>query len=228
MEEERKRTATYTFYSSLFPFPRSVTNVSVPLYQAAKQLFPEKFEKQIICDIFEAWNQQVALKELKDGPKQDANRFCRPKQYFGYLYDGIVYQSLVQTVSYKNPTDSCLYTKLNIKLSNDGFLYPDPAELKVFKENVRRHYGTTWCLLDRDELQNWFRPLMDFAVWWLQMSKKDLVFKLWYNFDFSRIDFFAFQKVEVNGEKLALTISFEPGGPMIDFEDDGWTFEDEE
>jgi len=105
--------------------------------------------------------------------------------------------------------------ELNIKLSNDGFIYINEYTLKTKAINKSARGYDGWAVLDTPD-QSEFRPLIDFARVWFQTHA--LKFVIHYNFIESRIDFHVYN----NAEKSSLIITFEPGYPESIVKEDYW------
>ena len=106
---------------------------------------------------------------------------------------------------------------LNVKLSNDGYLYSKNEEWNTFKNNIRRHDGDRrWCALDKTEVIQWFQPLISFAQSYLESTHiKCQAFHIYY---VDRIDFGAY----CADTNESLTVTYEPWSPFVDFEEDFW------
>jgi len=167
-----------------------------PDYGDIKAKFPEKFNFEIINQHFEAFAAKKA--DLEDV------KISRVK----YAYDHLRYQSDI-----RRTTDDEGERSYYISMSNDGFLYPDSAELQVFRSKIRRRRSETWCMLDKKEISK-FPSLVLYAQQFLKLGN-EIQCQVFYNFIEDRLDFKAFNRKD----KKVLVITFEPGYPVSEFED---------
>lgn len=214
-EEFQVSSREYEFYRQIFPHPFSPFAVAKMQYDRAIERFPERFNMSKIGEIFDAWNS--ALRSPLTYRDLDSMAESR---HILYTYDNLTYRSTCWKSRYTLKTSIEEIMQLDIKLSNDGYLYKPSRDLRTTKRNIKRHDNTsTWCILDRSEAQ-WFRPLIAFAKKFFGIER--VKFKVFYNFESERIDFKAFD----NPNSRSLAITFEPGGPFVDFED-GWLESDD-
>jgi len=210
MENIVAKSPEYEFYRSLFPgagaFVRPLGGLQ---YDQAKALFADRFKLTHLTEILNSW-QNSAPQLTTDNFD---NYYGKEVVYF-YHYDKLLYRSTLWGTTWQEPKGKRLIRSLNIKLSNDGFLYPHTNELKVFRSDIRRHDGDShWTLLDREQAITTFSHHIAFAKSYFKTTKV-LDVKVFYNFFMDRIDFKAWF-----GED-ELVISYEPGFPETDFNDE--------
>jgi len=112
-----------------------------------------------------------------------------------------------------------IYTKLvaplkkqpfnSVGLSNDGYIYSD--KLKTFKNDIKRHHSETWSILDKNCLPE-FESIINWCEKRVDRNNPRVV--VFYNFEEERVD------IKVYGLYNSITITFEPGYPEIDFNDE--------
>lgn len=137
--------------------------------------------------------------------------------YF-YDFDELNYRATLELSAFKTPEGGpVLKFALNLRLSNDGFLYPPSNQLtlKVAK-TVPNHNCDGWHLLDESELAKFPRAIM-FAQTILGTSDRPPCF-LYYHEDEQRMDL---KFRDVTSTRYVF-VQFEPGYPVHDFTDDLW------
>jgi hypothetical protein len=112
-------------------------------YEQAKDLFPERFNLNNLASILTSW--KTAPTPLTTDLFAD---FDQKTKYYFYEHDRLLYRSTLWGVQWAEKTDARLINSLNLRLSNDGFLYPETKEIKTNRENIKRHGLTGWSLLD--------------------------------------------------------------------------------
>lgn len=216
--------STFQYYQRLFPDQADSQDITKTLlYQQAKQLYPERFNLDTIGKIFESWkaclrpdhpflaSSDLKVKKLRMTLQSIIDSY-REREFQPYVYDKVTYLSTVWTSKF---AEFLANRQLDIKLSNNGFLFPETKELKVFKEKITRHdESATWCQLDCSEVKKWFSSMMQFTEKFLGKTAEH---KVWYNFHTNHIDFKSFSNT--GKPLLAICITMESGGPFIDFED---------
>jgi hypothetical protein len=201
--------AIFDYYTgALFPQPlRTVIPLANMVYDLAKKTYSERFDLSRIGTIFTAWSVSV--------PLLNANNFATylPKtQSFQYEFDKFTYKSTVLCEEY-TPKGRPLCRNIMIKLSNDGFLYSKTQELQLKQSNLKRHHSETWCELAASEVIRWFQPLINYACSYFSVQQAKV--KVFYSYDEDIIDFFGW-----NTNDNLIMITFEPGYPDDDFEDE--------
>jgi hypothetical protein len=195
------------YFNSLFPTSSngkmSVQHKLGLPYDAVLKLYPDRFNFALINNNFAAlaarlpteyavlWRNETTVYEF------DKLRYCSTRDVVRYNYLGTP-----QTV-------------LNVRLSNDGFLYPLPSSLNVFQPQVSRHHSATWALLDRTEIARFPAVVAWCDRTALAHTVENIRYQVFYNFMEDRIDVKA---ISGNGKDVVL-VTFEPGFPEEGFDD---------
>ena len=155
------------------------------------------------------------------------------KKYMHYIHEKIEYVGTVFLIEHLNKFGK-LIKNLNIKLvapqrsnlsnevglSNDGFVYyPSKDKIHIVEEGIQRYNSNTWASLDEKYISE-FSSIINWCKIRLGCSGQGgrAKVKLFYNFKEERIDIKIFG-VEKWYDKM-ITITFEPGYPEFDFDDE--------
>jgi hypothetical protein len=111
-----------------------------------------------------------------------------------------------------------LERKLNIKLPNNGFIYPDTTELSVFTSALTRLRSSTFIKLDRSHLSQ-FPHLIDFAKSYLKVPQVHC--QLYYDYHNDKFDFKAFSSEDNRNDGVCFSFHH---FPTVDdeFDDEYW------
>jgi hypothetical protein len=150
---------------------------------------------------------------------------------FQYIYDSLTYQGVVDCGPYwcTNRTNWVV----NVRLSNDGFLYPHPDELKGQPFKRSHHKGRSgWYTVS--EKGGYFSAITKYVANWMKLPFQSVIM---YNPYCQRLDMYfrAIDKVDLTlarcadgeltsscSQPYSFNISFEPGAPVTSFDDDLW------
>jgi hypothetical protein len=167
----------------------------------------DRFLLNNLDEIFNSWKSA-----LDAGNYQLPSTVMQGSLYLPYLHDHHTYLSTMYLMSLLTGQ-----TNLEIKLANNGFIYPHDGELQVDRRGVSRHHGNGWCVLNKSNLIH-FKKMFNFCKQYLG-DDGSLCCRLYYNFNCDRFDFKCHQKSSNKG----VVITFEPGYPMDDdLDTDHW------
>ena len=215
MQSQKESSDTYKFFKTIYPEPGVVehniqskvddikTNLIRLVEQSKIVQYSEFFKLSEIDDIF-----SDALIYLNNFERKfNMFELIQPSTFI-YLHRKIRYLGTIYIDNFENHLGQSI-RNLNIKLSNDGFVYTN--KVNAFRENIERHSSKTWCLLDRE-----YNDEFDSILKWCKkkLNCKSRV-KIFYNFKEERLDIKVF-----GNNKRTITITFEPGYPEIDFDDE--------
>lgn len=181
-------------------------------YDDLRRSIPERFDLSKLDEVFLSWNtswQSVTGKSAFSLENQNAFISVELE------HDHHVYRSDVKvTHVYRNSRRERMLT---IKLPNNGFIYPHPHELTVFKSAEFRHRSNTYVKLDAVHLAQ-FPHMLDFARAYL--SSASVSVKMFY--DFSN-DAFDFKVYNVRGGADSVCFSFHHLDTLDhEFDEDYW------
>ena len=210
------------FYDSLFPASRVVVQVNQigVNFEALRSLFPERVLLNRLDGIFQAWEQGHATlpDHLKVSVTNLPNGGVGPNRVVLYDYDNYTYRSTVLFTHYHQ----C--PRIEIKLSNDGFIYPPRRELALDPSYQRRnvhHQRTNWVRLTDDTVRVHFPSILKGVKTILNMQPQDRIYGkvLYHEFD-ERVDFL-FVNDGAN-PSFGVLVAFEPGHPEHYHQNDAW------
>ena len=139
------------FYDSLFPASRVVVQVNQigVNFEALRSIFPERVLLNRLDGIFQAWKQghETLPAHLKVSVTNLPTGGVGQNRVVLYDYDSYKYRSTVSFTHYHE----C--PRIEIKLSNDGFIYPPSGELSLnatYRSDAVHHQRTNWARLCDD------------------------------------------------------------------------------
>lgn len=212
-----------SFYDSLFPASRVVVQVNQigVSFAALRSLFPERVLLSRLDDIFRAWelghetlpaHLKVSVANPPTGGFNGQNRVVL------YDYDNYKYRSTLLFTHYHD----C--PRIEIKLSNDGFIYPPRGELSLnhsFESDAVHHQRTNWVRLSDETIRVHFPSILGGVKKILNMQPEERVYgKVLYHEIDERVDFL-FVNAEEN-PTFGLLVAFEPGHPEHYHRNDAW------
>jgi hypothetical protein len=176
-------------------------------YEQLRTMLPERFDLAVLDVVFQSWhavtNGKLGALTLND----PTARFEIVFEHDHHLYRS---DSYISHCINKQDTER----KLNIKLPNNGFIYP---HFSVFKSAAPRHRSTTFVKLDRSHL-NQFPHLIAFAKLYLNASEVHC--QLFYDYENYKFDFKAFSNKNRND---GICFCFHQFDPVDDeFDEDYW------
>lgn len=176
-------------------------------YETLKELLPQRFDLNILDQIFQSWRKDVSMEKIRQTTSE--------KSAVIYEHDHHLYQSDMYIFKYsKNGKD---YENLCIKLANNGFLYSLEADMKTTQTNIPRHHSNTWARLGPEHASS-FEHIFAFCKEYFGCD--GIYYELLYNAVEDRFDFKAFQS-SVLGPGIVIT--FEPFYPCDgDFDTHHW------
>lgn len=196
---------------------------------------PEHFDLQNVSSIFSS-----AITSLSAAPvnlnlpsfNDVQRRQTMHSQFFQYSHDSLTYQGKLEYGAAWCSTRTCWV--VNLRLSNNGFLYPHSNELKTIKIPPKPHHTNQpgWALVD-EQSQGYFSVLTKYAASWMGKSLKARVM---YNPLIQRLDIYFRPRnnevslsdvddIAINDALLqpfSFNVHFEPGAPIDTFDDDLW------
>jgi hypothetical protein len=210
-------------YAALFPGPREVNKTQAAVlvsFEELQRTFPERVLPARIDEIFRAWMEEEVRLPPKDRVRFNASLLNQLKRtHLPYKFDHYEYMSSMFYFQFQH---SHRLPQYNIKLANDGFIYPSSSTLETNSSynDVRPYHGSTgWSQLSDQTLQNHFKSLVAFAKIFLETDK--VGGQVLYDETEERIDF-RFKVQDGVVDKVRLVITFEPGHPLHWHDDDHW------
>lgn len=166
-------------YASISPRPWEVNKLQTVLvaFEELQRIFPESVLLSRVDDIFRAWMAAEARLPPEDRVRFDGsllNQSFEPKRtHLPYQFDHYEYMSSLIYFQFRH---SQRLPQFNIKLANDGFIYPSASTLETNSSynDARPYHGSTgWSQLSDETLQNHFKSLISFAKTFLETDKVD-------------------------------------------------------
>lgn len=173
-----------------------------------------------VNQIFEAAVESLTLPpSLLPTVEQAATQFeVETKWFWEYKYDELTYQGVI-SVEPNRDSRGVWHFPVNIRLSNDGFLYRHHRQLEVrATTDLSRvhHHLQGWVDVDENR-GRYFEPIVGFAQGWL--GTRQICMHIKYNVYHQRMDMYFSRRGHYGGSRLQ--VSFEPGAPIALF-DDPW------
>jgi len=205
----------FELYNSLFSidphlrkdpsFPQEIQKIQQQHNLSKKH--PDRFHLSLAEKVFDSFIADSVKPEL-----------LKPVTVY-FKHDNVPYRAEVRTQDTVFKRKEC--QEFLISLPNDGFLYPDPANLQIWDPIPKERHDTPgWIMLDLIEAQNKLGALRRFSTTALQLRRPSLKkpnFKLYYNFYYNMLDLQAIDPETYD----KICISFHCGHPEEDF-DDAW------
>ena len=209
-------------YDSLFPANRVVVQVNkIGLsFEALRSLFPERVLLKRLDEIFLAWKRghdtlPAPLKVSIANPP--AGGFNGQSRVVLYDYDNYKYRSTVLFTHYHE----C--PRIEIKLSNDGFIYPPRGELALnpsYQSGAVHHQRANWARLSDDTVRAHFPSILEGVKKILNRPEGTIYGKVLYHEIDERVDFLFTNAVE--NPTFGVLVAFEPGHPEHYHRNDAW------
>lgn len=206
----KKKLSDEELYEELYlsanmkPVKKITTHLNIPL-SVLKKDFPERFKLEKFEAIWNSFFQMAkALRSMPTEPtitRTQYNTFDEKRWRSDFW------------VQYVGEEDEWL--TLNIKLSNNGYLYDEHKNFKILEDDFYHHNRDGWCELDMndDDLRKYFEFLMTFTLdYWVPKNKKkevEPIISVIYNYNHRRVDV----DVIIEELKQQVCLSFEPGYP---------------
>jgi len=187
-------------------------------YSLYHHCMPRRFDLSNLSGIFDSWFGE-SFYDVKAIPQLAAVPYpttAAPYTVY-YHHDKHTYKSDAYISHYT--ANNVKNTTLNIKLANDGFIYPKNSELTIFRSTQPRHHSNVYIKLDKVHLAK-FTSLINFSKAYL--GSRSLRVQLFYSFDEGRMDFKAFDSSNTH---LGVVITFERGpcyDGQFDPDEDYW------
>lgn len=190
--------------------------LSSQMSESIRLQFADRFQLDVLIAVFQSWCKSFADYDYK-------LTALPPTLKVFYKHDSLFYESTLWPDPYIHPQIGRV-DNVNVKLSNDGFLYPPVSSLQV-SSPTRRHTsfktGVLWYPLKQVELQR-FQSLQTWAINQHGWNPKQTTMKGWYTDQEDRVDI----KIFNNQLKRQLTVTYEPGDPCHDFDETWWVPEE--
>lgn len=208
------------YYSGFSKVDRVASVMTVPL-RTLKHSFPSKFKLEKFSEIWTAFRHSAD--DLLHWPMSIA-----PKVGFQYEYEQLRWYSEVWTeeraLLEKSGRPAGKWLVLNVKLSNNGYMYDEHHHLHIVSDNEFRHSGPGWATLDADVYRDAFAPMIQFAKKWIVGSPPNKVgvfsYEIKYNYELRRVDILFWYLPQQPGKqgypRRHIQITFEPGYPETD------------
>lgn len=150
-------------------------------YHEMRELYPEKFELAVLDEVFLSFYQvakdYIDIVNLNESTHREEVLFQHSRHWYKSIY------SVRHCITLEG-----VEKRLHIKLPNNGFLYPCPKELKIFK-SPEYPESLEIVKLDQDHISQ-FPSLVSFAK--LFLSTSEVFCKLFYNWRSDVFEFIAF------------------------------------
>jgi hypothetical protein len=209
---------TYQIYKQLYPAPQRTNVLTEDVMDDLECRIPALFNFNI------AQNNVATLLSVHETALltfiADFDGSFKKSTDYRYIVDNLTYRATLLCVPFTLEDGRVTYN-FNIKLSNDGFLYPPNSELTIFRGPLKRHDSSHWYQLDKKE-RNKFSCAESFARKVLP-GGKHVISQFYYNRTDQRMDI----KFLERDSGTAVIFTFEPGYPEDDDFEDHW-FELEE
>ncbi len=210
------------FYDSLFPASRVVVQVNQigVNFEALRSIFPERVLLNRLDGIFQAWKQghETLPAHLKVSVTNLPTGGVGQNRVVLYDYDSYKYRSTVSFTHYHE----C--PRIEIKLSNDGFIYPPRAELSLnpsYQSDDVHHQRTNWVRLSDDTVRVHLPSILKGVKTILNMQPQDRIYgKVLYHEIDERVDFLFVNDGE--NPTFGVLVAFEPGHPEHYHRNDAW------
>lgn len=189
--------------------------ISVGLtFEDLKAIFPDRILIARLDDIFSAW--EVSHDSL---PSHKQVSMAYPavgtQARILYDYDNYTYRSTVAPIEVNG------LVQVEIKLSNDGFIYPSRDTLSLnptYDSSKSHHKRTGWARLSDETIKTHFGSILAGAKSIMGAEGELIDGKVLYHEFEERVNFL-FQKKD---ESARILISYEPGYPEHFHKDDAW------
>jgi hypothetical protein len=179
-------------------------------YEQLRTVLPERFDLAVLNSVFQSWH---AVTNGKLGSLSLDDPYARFEIVFEHDHHSYRSDSGISHCLSKQGTER----KLNIKLPNNGFIYPHSSELSVFESAPLRHRSSTSVKLDQSHLGQ-FPHLIQFAKSYLKVS--EIHCQLFYDCEGDKFEFKAFSDRNRND---AVCFSFRHFDTVDDeFDEDYW------
>lgn len=204
----------FAMYKALFPKKRMVVVLPEGWREHYFETLSRQFDFKIADDNLAACLYAHESAMVHEFQVFDLSKVGTHKSYYIYEFDKLHYRATLELSVFRGP-DGCLHVTFNLRLSNDGFLYPPSGELQKMKSTtVEHHNSARWYLLHRDELSKLPR-VVELAKNVLGTSETPKC-SLFYNEAIQRMD------LKFKFEDKGVCIQFEPGYPETYFDEDLW------
>lgn len=203
----------FVMYKKLFPYPKNVIIFEPEWREAWFQKFSEQFNFKIADDNLAAFLSKYES-DIENSFMNFDKTTHQPERNWPFIYrvDELLYRATMVLSTF--PNDGTMICALNIRLSNDGFLYPPNRQLRKLQENtVSNHKRSGWYLLTKDEVLK-FPTAVNFAEKILGSSWKCMMY---YHKDEQRMD------LKFKHLNTFVFVQFEPGYPETYFDDNLWS-----
>jgi len=202
-------------FRALFPRLRESRSVlEVFSYEDAVKFYPDRFNFSVLCGVFTSF--------LKSGGLEATNRLITDGRPVGRSFETAVYFIVDKFMYYSSVKCSEIMHNgrirysLTLRMSHDGFLYPDPEALEsgfnVYQKNKVRHNKPGWSRLEHTELGAKLPVVKEFCESFYGRGA-DIRYEFNYNFEHEMIDVRAFS---TSSSDVDITISFHRGSPEDD------------
>jgi len=214
--DDNEQSKERMLYNAIFPMPQKAVPMGAagPSFEDLKEIFPDRVLLARLDDIFSAW------KDSHDSlPSYEQVSMAYPvagtKARILYDYDNYTYRSTVASIKVDG------VVQFEIKLSNDGFIYPSRDTLSLndtyFSRNTH-HKRTGWARLSDETVKTHFASILAGAKSIMGAMDELIDGKVLYHEFQERVDFL-FQRRDGSARIL---ISYEPGYPEHFHKDDPW------
>lgn len=211
-------------YNHLFPAHQVVVQVNQTgfTFEALRRLLPaDRVLLNRLDGIFRAWEQGHGslpshLKVSITNPPTGG--FVGPSRVVLYDYDNYKYRSTVLFTHYHE----C--PRIEIKLSNDGFIHPPRAELSLnaaYQSGTVHHQRTNWVRLSDETVHVHFPSILQGVKSILNMQPHERIYgKVLYHELDERVDFLFVNAAE--NPTFGVLVAFERDHPEHYHRNDAW------
>eukprot|EP00010_Vexillifera_abyssalis_P009077 CAMPEP_0201546356 /NCGR_PEP_ID=MMETSP0173_2-20130828/2656_1 /ASSEMBLY_ACC=CAM_ASM_000268 /TAXON_ID=218659 /ORGANISM="Vexillifera sp., Strain DIVA3 564/2" /LENGTH=216 /DNA_ID=CAMNT_0047954991 /DNA_START=24 /DNA_END=674 /DNA_ORIENTATION=+ len=203
---------------TIFPQHKKVQSPYVVLrYDDAVKLFAKHFALAKLQKIFDS---AISTEGFRQKVETIISQQTEGSIGFTYEYDKLTYRMDFDSHFYYHQGKP--WYSMNIRLSNDGFLYKKETDYEGIRGPFSRHHSTTWYKLPLKAYNKEIATCFKFFRGLLKIQKVRSVF--WYNSQEERIEV---QLIDTQGSQK-LNITFEPGYPELDFNENLWDSDDDD
>ena len=215
---ERGESTQRQLYGALFPAPNTAIQLSAIgiSYGDLERLFPDRVLLARLDEIFAAW--KTSYEGLPAEKITESYPATRNDAFIRYNYVHYTYRSTVKAIKLDG------IRQIEIKLANDGFIYPPRDTLALnnsYNSDERHHQRTGWARLSNETVKVHFRSILSGMKSIFGTGDGQLIFgKVLYHEHEERIDFLFANGTEASSKRILVT--FEPGYPEHFHENDEW------
>jgi hypothetical protein len=218
---ERGESVERQLYGAIFPTPNTAILLGAAglTYSDLEKIFPERVLLARLDGIFGAWNTSYEALDAADKITESYPANGTDSRIL-YNYDHCTYRSTVKAIKING------VRQIEIKLSNDGFIYPPREALALnsaYNSDKVHHKRSGWARLSNESVKTHFESILSGMKSILGTGEGELLFgKVLYHEYEERIDFLFSDTQHMGTGSKRILVTFEPGYPEHFHENDEW------